>query len=270
MSCYELPLRIFNIHCPFSVAFALVDITNRYYVTELTRAMTKYLAGGDTVPAIDTLEDASETRRAGRLPLLTWWRSPQRAPIWGGGISMFHCLPCYLVPSSRGRLLVISMTISLQASRSLTLVSPHSSLSVQFVMALMSSSHRARGLPLFLASPPIPNIIDFSKLFSLRMMCPKYDSCCFCINASIGLVVLISSITDLLVILAVHGILSSLLQHHNSKLSILLLSAFLIVHDSQPYSTTGKTNAFRVKSGIMSIVLFPANSLLHTHPISST
>ena len=54
---------------------------------------------------------------------------------------------------------MISMTISLQASRSL--VSPHSSVSMQFVMALMSSSHRARGLPLFLAPPPIPNIIDF-------------------------------------------------------------------------------------------------------------
>ena len=55
-------------------------------------------------------------------------------------------LPC---PSSRGRLLVIPMTISLQVSRSL--VSPHSSVSVQFVMAFMSSSHRARGMPLFLA-----------------------------------------------------------------------------------------------------------------------
>ena len=72
-------------------------------------------------------------------------------------------------------------------------------------MALTSSSHRARGLPLFHAPPPIPNIIDFSKLFSLRMMCPKYDSCCFFINASSGLVALISSITDLLVLLAVHG-----------------------------------------------------------------
>ena len=131
---------------------------------------------------------------------------------------------------------MIPMTVSLQASRSL--VSAHSSVSVQFVMALMSSSYRARGLPLFLAPPPIPNIIDFSKLFSLRMMCPKYDSCCFFICASSGLVGLISSITDLLVLLAVHGILRSLLQHHNSKLSILLLSAFLIVQDSQPYSTT--------------------------------
>ena len=112
-------------------------------------------------------------------------------------------------------------------------------------MALMSSRHRARRLPLFLAPPPIPNIIDFSKPFSRRMMCPKYDSCFF-ISASSGLVALISSITDLLVLLAVHGILSSLLQHHNSKLSILLLSAFLIVQDSQPYSTAGKTNAFTI------------------------
>ena len=96
---------------------------------------------------------------------------------------------------------MIPMTIFLQVSRSL---SPHSSVSVQFVTALVSSSHRARGLPLFLAPPPIPNIIDFSKLFSLRMMYPKYDSCCFFISASSGLVALISSITDLLVLLAVH------------------------------------------------------------------
>ena len=83
--------------------------------------------------------------------------------------------PCHLVPSSCVRLLVIAMIIFLQASRSLA--EPHSSASVQFVMALMSSSQRARGLPPFLVPPPIPSIIDFSKLFSLRMICPKYDSC---------------------------------------------------------------------------------------------
>ena len=86
-------------------------------------------------------------------------------------------LPCYLVPSSRVRLLVITMTIFLQVSRSLA--EPHSSVSVQFVMALMSSSQRARCLPFFLLPPPIRNIIDFSKLFSLCMICPKYDICCF-------------------------------------------------------------------------------------------
>ncbi len=119
---------------------------------------------------------------------------------------------------------------------------------MQFVTALMSSSQRARGLPFFLVPPSIPSIIDFSKLFSLRMICPKYDTCCSFINASSGFVAFISTITDLLVLLAVHGIRSSLLQHHNSKLSILLLSAFLIVQDSQPYRTiyTGKTNAFTI------------------------
>ena len=66
------------------------------------------------------------------------------------------------------------------------------------------------------------------------------------INASNVLVTLISSITDLLVRLAVHGIRSSLLRHLSSKLSILLLSAFLIVQDSHPYSTTGNTNAFTI------------------------
>ena len=60
-------------------------------------------------------------------------------------------------------------------------------------------------------------------------------------------VYLISSITCLFVLLAVHGILSRLLQHHNSKLSIFLLSAFLVVHDSQPFITAGKTNAFTIR-----------------------
>ena len=43
--------------------------------------------------------------------------------------------------------------------------------------------------------------------------------------------------------LAVQGTLKSLLQHHNSKTSILQLSAFFIVQISHPYMTTGKTIA---------------------------
>ena len=49
------------------------------------------------------------------------------------------------------------MIIFLQASRSL--VEPHSSVSVQFVMALMLSNQRARGMPLFLVPPPIHPIV---------------------------------------------------------------------------------------------------------------
>ena len=44
-------------------------------------------------------------------------------------------------------------------------------------------------------------------------------------------------------LLAVQGILESLLQHHNSKASILLHSAFFIIQLSHPYMTTGKTIA---------------------------
>ena len=48
---------------------------------------------------------------------------------------------------------------------------------------------------------------------------------------------------DWLDLLAVQGTLKSLLQHHTSKASILLRSAFFIVQLSHPYMTTGKTIA---------------------------
>ena len=44
-------------------------------------------------------------------------------------------------------------------------------------------------------------------------------------------------------LLAVQGTLKSLFQHHSSKASILLHSAFFIVQLSHPYMTTGKTIA---------------------------
>ena len=51
---------------------------------------------------------------------------------------------------------------------------------------------------------------------------------------------LISFRMDWLDLLAVQGTLKSLLQHHSSKASILLCSAFFIVQLSLPYMTTGK------------------------------
>ena len=54
---------------------------------------------------------------------------------------------------------------------------------------------------------------------------------------------LISYRMDWLDLLAAQGTLKSLLQHHSSKASILLHSAFFIVQLSHPYMTTGKTIA---------------------------
>ena len=48
---------------------------------------------------------------------------------------------------------------------------------------------------------------------------------------------------DWLGLLAVQGTLKRLLQHHSSKASILLCSAFFTVQLSHPYMTTGKTIA---------------------------
>ena len=54
---------------------------------------------------------------------------------------------------------------------------------------------------------------------------------------------LISFRMNWLDLLAVQGTLESLLQHHNSKASILQHLAFFIVQLSHPYMTTGKTIA---------------------------
>ena len=54
---------------------------------------------------------------------------------------------------------------------------------------------------------------------------------------------LISFRMDWLDLLAVQGILKSLLQHNISKASVLKHSAFFIVQLSHPYMTTGKTIA---------------------------
>ena len=54
---------------------------------------------------------------------------------------------------------------------------------------------------------------------------------------------LISFRMDWLDLFAVQGTLKSLLQHHSSKASILLHSAFFIIQFSHAYMTTGKTIA---------------------------
>ena len=59
-------------------------------------------------------------------------------------------------------------------------------------------------------------------------------------------------------LLAVQGTLKSLLQHHSSKASILLHSAFFIVQLSYPYMTTGKTIALTTRTfvdKVMSVLL---------------
>ena len=61
--------------------------------------------------------------------------------------------------------------------------------------------------------------------------------------------------------LVVQGTLKSLLQHHNSKASILRLSAFFIVQLSHPYVTTGKTIALTVQTLVGKVMSLLFNML---------
>ena len=62
-------------------------------------------------------------------------------------------------------------------------------------------------------------------------------------------------------LLAVQGTLKSLLQHHNSKASILQHSAFDIVQISHPYMTTGKTITLTIQTFINKVMSLLFNML---------
>ena len=99
--------------------------------------------------------------------------------------------------------------------------------------------------PLLLTSSIFPSIRVFSNESVLHIRWPKYWSFSFSISSSneYSELILISFRIDCLDLLAVQGILKSLLQHYSSKASILRPSAFFIVQLSHPYLTTGKTTA---------------------------
>ena len=88
-----------------------------------------------------------------------------------------------------------------------------------------------------------PSIRVFSNESALHMRWPKYWSFSFSISPSNEHPGLASFRMDWLNVLPVQGTLKSLLQHHSSKASILLHSAFFTVQHSHPYMTTGKTIA---------------------------
>ena len=111
------------------------------------------------------------------------------------------------------------------------------------IESVMPSSHLILGHPLLFLPPVPPSIRVFSNESTLHMRWPKFCSFNFSIIPSKEHPGLISFRMDWLDLLAVQGTLKSLLQHHNSKASILRCSAFFTVQFSHPYMTTGKTIA---------------------------
>ena len=111
------------------------------------------------------------------------------------------------------------------------------------IESVMRSNHLILCRPLLLLPSIFPCIRVFSNESALHIRWPKYWSFSFSISPSNEHPGQISFRIDWLDLLAVQGTLKSLLQHHSSKASILLCSAFFILQLSHPYMTTGKTIA---------------------------
>ena len=111
------------------------------------------------------------------------------------------------------------------------------------IESVMPSNHLVLCHPLLFLPSIFPSIRVFSNESALCIRWPKYWGFSFNISPSNEHSGLISLRMDWLDLLAVQGILKSLLQHHSSKASILQRSAFFIVQISHSYVTSGKTIA---------------------------
>ena len=128
-----------------------------------------------------------------------------------------------------------------QASLSITNSrSPPKSMSIK---SMMPSNHLIFCHLLLLLPSIFPSNRVFSNESTLCVRWPKYWSFGFSISPSNEHPGLISFRMNWLDLLAVQVTLKSLLQHHSSKASVLLHSAFFTVQLSHQYMPTGKTIA---------------------------
>ena len=150
-----------------------------------------------------------------------------------------HQLVSQLVQSfSHVQLFVTPWTAAYQAS--LSIINSYSLLKLVSIELVVPSNHLILCHPLLFLPSIFPTIRVFSYELVLCIRWPNYWSFSFSISLSSEYSGLISFRMDWLDLLAVQGTLKSLLQHHNSKASIIQLSAFFIVQLSHPYMTTGK------------------------------
>ena len=126
---------------------------------------------------------------------------------------------------------------------SLSITNSQSSPKLMSIKSVMPSSHLILCRPFLFLPPMPPSIRVFSNESILCMRWPKYWSFSLSISPSNEHPALISFRMDWLDLLAVQGIVKSLLQHQSSETSIIRCSAFFTVQLSHPYMTSEKTIA---------------------------
>ena len=149
---------------------------------------------------------------------------------------LLSCVQLFETPWTVGCQAPLSSTISQSLLRFMTIES------------VMLSNHLICCNPLLLLPSIFPSIRVFSKELALRIRWPKYWSFRFSISPFNEYSGLISFRMDWLDLLAVQGTLKSLLQHLNSKGSILECSAFFVVQLFRdfPGGSDGKASACNV------------------------
>ena len=168
----------------------------------------------------------------------------------GSGVISVQLLSCV-------QLLMTPWTAASQDSLSIT--NSSSLLKLTSIESVMPSNHLYSVVPFSsrLQSFPASGFFPMSQF--LRW--PKYWSFSFSISPPNEYSGLISFRMNWLDLLAVQGTLKSLLQHHSSKASVLLCSAFFIVQISHPHMTTGKTIALTRQTFVSKIMSLLFNML---------
>ena len=114
-------------------------------------------------------------------------------------------------------------------------------LKLMSIALVIPSNHLILCRPLLLLPSIFPNITVFSNELVLHIGWWKYCSFSFSISPSNEYSRLILFTIDWFELLVFPGTFKNLLQHNNSKASVLQCSAFFMVQLSHPYMTTGKT-----------------------------
>ena len=139
----------------------------------------------------------------------------QKTKVQDSSVQSLSCVRLFATPWIATR----------QASLSIT--NSQSLLKLMSVELVMPSNHLILSHSLLLLPSTFPSFRIFSNQSVLRIRWPKYWSFSFSISLSNEYSRLISFRMNLLDLLAVQGTLKSLLQHHNSKASILQCSISL-------------------------------------------
>ena len=137
----------------------------------------------------------------------------------------------------------------------------HAQTHVHWFGNAIQSSHPLSSL--FLLPSIFPSKRAFSNELALPIRWPKYWTkyWSFSISPFNEYSGLSSSRIDLFGLLAIQGILKNVLQHHNSKASILWCSVFFMIQLSYPYMTTGKTIALTIRTFVDKVMSLLCNLL---------